>query len=86
MKRKKLSPVARNRKKISSDLERIMKNSITVKPRNKPKNQIIYVRFEGDDVKKLDRFKRKLKFDTRSEVVRDLTRAAMSSKGVQKYF
>lgn len=86
MKRKKLVAGSRNRKKMSTDLEKVLRNSITVKPKNKPKDEIVYVRFEGEDVRKLDRFKKKLKFDTRSEVVRDLTRAAMNSKGAQKYF
>jgi hypothetical protein len=82
MKRKKLAP---RRNRASHNLDKLLSNSITVKPRNKPKDEIVYVRFEGDDVRRLDRLAKKLKIDTRSEVVRNLTCAAMNSKAAQKY-
>lgn len=83
MKRKKLAP--RKSRTGNKSIEKLLGSSITVKPKNKPKDEIVYVRFEGEDVRRLDRLGKKLKFNTRSEVVRDLTRAAMNSKAAQKY-
>lgn len=57
---------------------------IVMKPKKITKNEIIYVRLMEDDVKQLDYFKRKLKVNTRSEMVRDFLLKAMNSVTVKK--
>lgn len=76
------------KKKLERVRKAVFTNEIVMRPKDTPKDEIVYVRLRKDDVKQLDFFRKKLKINTRSEMVRDFVVKAMNAvkiKSMGKY-